>query len=160
MNIKIEKGCDEGMLSFEEKKNIFDQYTELEAHPVSMGRINYHFPASVREKKIAVNHLHPNGNAFIYAPFLDDADKNDFVNVREATEAELKELLSGSISFLSTDGDEFEEGYEEAFRDAYRTVLILRYENKMWAIYADDHLEAIFPSREAADSYLMDEGFQ
>ncbi|WP_430535076.1 hypothetical protein [Listeria rocourtiae] len=148
------------MLSFEEKKNIIDEYTELEAHPVSMGRINYHFPDSVREKRIAVNHLHPNGNAFVYAPYLDEADKNGFVNIREATESEIRELVSGAISFLSTDGDEFEEGYEEEFRDAYRTVLILRYENKMWAIYSDDHLEAIFPSREAADGYLADEGFQ
>lgn len=30
------------MLSFEEKKAIFDSYPELTATPVSMNRVNYH----------------------------------------------------------------------------------------------------------------------
>lgn len=55
------------MLTFEEKLSIIETFPELQRKDVSLGRVNFHYPESVQEKKIVVQHLHPNGNGFVYA---------------------------------------------------------------------------------------------
>lgn len=55
------------MLTFEEKLSIIETFPELQRKDVSLGRVNFHYPDSVQEKKIVVQHLHPNGNGFVYA---------------------------------------------------------------------------------------------
>ncbi|WP_163652540.1 hypothetical protein [Listeria sp. PSOL-1] len=147
------------MLSFAEKRALFQQFDELEEQPVSLGRLNYHFRASKRPKTIIVKYLHPNGNGFIYAPFVSESGKDGYVNIHEMEKTELIDLLKKALEYMSSDGDEFAEGYTEWYVDDHGEKLELSYENKMWLIYAFRNVEAVFKTREAALSYLTDEGF-
>ncbi|WP_099221897.1 hypothetical protein [Listeria costaricensis] len=150
------------MLTFEQKQQIFARFDELEEKSVSMGRLNYHFEGSKREKTLVIKHLHPNGNAWLYAPFLerDDLDKEGYLNIRDLSESEIEQLLKEAIGYLSTDGDPYQEGFYEWYQDGNGDALKLSYENKMWIIYTGENVEAVFPTREAALGYLADEGFQ
>ncbi|WP_239256553.1 hypothetical protein [Listeria ilorinensis] len=149
------------MLTFEQKQQIFAHFDELEEKSVSMGRLNYHFEGSQREKTLIIKHLHPNGNAWLYAPFLesDDLDKEGYLNIRDLSENEIAHLLKEAIRYLSTDGDPYQEGFHEWYQDRNGDALKLSYENKMWIIYTGENVEAVFPTREAAIGYLTDEGF-
>ncbi|MGB7460681.1 MAG: hypothetical protein WA887_07385, partial [Carnobacterium jeotgali] len=82
------------MLSFEEKKAIFDSYEELTATKVSMNRLNYHFKDSAVPKTMAIRFLHPNGNALIYAGYLpkEETDKG-YVSVRDETEETIRSMV-------------------------------------------------------------------
>ncbi len=149
------------MLTFEEKKQIISRFTELEEKAISLGRVNYHYPSSKREKSILIKHLHPNGNGYVYAPYLDVSmlDKQGYFNIFEASESELVELISAAITYMDSDGDIFKEGQEITYVDEFEEKLVLTYENKMWIVYAAENVEAVFPTLEAAESYLGDEGF-
>lgn len=148
-------------LSFEEKKAIFDSYSELEAVPVSMNRLNYHFNGSAVEHKIVVRFLHPNGNAFIYAGYLPKEEtKKGYVSVLEADEATIREMVDQAIAYLKKTHDGYEEGYYELWFNNRGDVLRVNYDNPMWTITVPDgQVEAVFKSREQAEGYLMDEGF-
>ncbi|WP_088810878.1 MULTISPECIES: hypothetical protein [unclassified Listeria] len=149
------------MLTFEEKKQIISRYTQLEEKAISLGRVNYHYPESKRDKSILIKHLHPNGNGYVYAPYLDadTLDKQGYFNVFEANESELVGLIEAAIAYMDSDGDIFQEGQEITYVDEFNEKLSLIYENKMWIVYAFENVEAIFPTIEAAESYLNDEGF-
>ncbi|EUJ29175.1 hypothetical protein MFLO_11330 [Listeria floridensis FSL S10-1187] len=144
------------------KKEIIDRFTELTAKPISLNRVNYHYPESQREKTILVKHLHPNGNGFIYAPYLEgetELDKEGYVNIYEASEEELTELIQKAIDFMNTDEAGFAEGEARFYQDQDKNILKLVYENKVWIVYDFDNVEAVFKSLEQAESYLSDEGF-
>lgn len=147
------------MLSFTEKKALFQQFNQLEEQAVSLGRFNYHFTESKRSKTIIIKYLHPNGNGFIYAPFSDESGKDGYVNIREMEEPELIELLEKALEYMASDGDAFAEGYTEKYVDDFGDKLLLCYENKIWTLYAGENVEAIFKTHEAALGYLSDEGF-
>ncbi|EUJ50907.1 hypothetical protein [Listeria fleischmannii] len=149
------------MLSFEEKKQIIARFTALEEKEVSLGRVNYHYPESKREKSILIKHLHPNGNGYVYAPYLDSdtLDKQGYFNIYNAKEFELVELIEAAISYMDSDGDIFEEGQKFTYQSDSGETLELIYENKMWIVYAAGNVEAVFKTLEAAESYLADEGF-
>ena len=83
------------MLTFEEKLSIIETFPELQRKDVSLGRVNFHYLESVQEKKIVVQHLHPNGNGFVYAGHMrkKETDRKGFINIRDYTEEELKDLI-------------------------------------------------------------------
>lgn len=91
------------MLTFEQKLAILDSYPQLERRNVSLGRVNYHFEESRHDKKTVASHLHPNGNGFVYAGLLRgyESDDKGLVNIRDYSEAELRELVDASITSLS-----------------------------------------------------------
>lgn len=149
------------MLSFEEKKAVFDEFAELTAVPVSLNRLNYHFEESAVEKTIVVRFLHPNGNAFVYAGYLPEEMTNKgYISVIDATEDELRELVEKAINHLKKTENGYEEGYQETWTDQYGENLILQYDHPMWVIYVENgQVEGVFKSKEAAEGYLMDENF-
>ncbi|PDL31426.1 hypothetical protein AFZ03_09635 [Listeria monocytogenes] len=144
-----------------EKKALIESINGFELHEISMGRINVHYPASKRDKKIIVKHLHPNGNAFVYAPFLEvePLDKQGYVNVKDYSENEIRVLLLEAKEFMDSDEDGYKEGLTKIYQDNSGEKLSLVYENKMWVIYTGENLEAVFPTLESAEGYLLDEGF-
>lgn len=149
------------MLSFEEKKAIFDSYEELTATKVSMNRLNYHFKDSAVPKTMAVRFLHPNGNALIYAGYLpkDETDKG-YISVREEDEAKIRSLVDQAIAHLKKTADGYEEGYSELWFDNNGDVLRLVYDNPTWVVtLPNDQVEGVFHSKDAAEGYLMDEEF-
>lgn len=149
------------ILTFEEKKAIFDSYPELEAVPVSLNRLNYHFQGSAVDKTVVVRFLHPNGNAFIYAGYLPKEEtKKGYISVLEADEETLRSLVDQAIAFLKKTEDGYEEGYSELWFDQAGDVLRLHYENPTWSVLLpNQQVEGIFKTKEAGEAYLREEGF-
>ena len=149
------------MLSFEEKKALFDEYKELTAVPVSLNRTNYHFESSAVDKTTVVRYLHQNGNALIYAGYLPKEETiKGYISVLNADEKEIRRLVDKAIIFLKKTSDGYEEGYSELWFDQNGDVLRLVYDNPMWSVnLPDDKMEAIFKTKEAAEGYLLDENF-
>ena len=85
------------MLTFEQKQQIIESFPELTRKEVSMKRLNYHYEDSLYDKTVVVQHLHPNGNGFVYVAGIPgyEADDRGLVNIREATEEELKATIRG-----------------------------------------------------------------
>ena len=54
------------MLTFEQKQEIIESFPELTRKEVSLKRVNYHYAESTYDKTVVVQHLHPNGNGFVY----------------------------------------------------------------------------------------------
>ncbi len=75
------------MLTFEQKLAIIESFPELSRHNVSLKRVNFHYEASLHDKKTVVYHLHPNGNGFVFAAFLKGYQKDDkgYVNIRSTS---------------------------------------------------------------------------
>lgn len=152
------------MLTFEEKQTIIESFPQLSKKEVSMKRINYHFEDSVYDKTVVIQYLHPNGNGFVFVGDLPqyDADQRGLVNIREASEAELRSMIEDSIQYLSESDkdDEIEENsQEQEWRNNEGQVLILTNEDMRWNIYIGLNLEESFGSKEEAEQYLLDEGF-
>lgn len=149
-------------LSFEEKKRIFDSYEELEAVPVSLKRLNYHFKDSAVAKTVVVRFLHPNGNALVYAGYLPKEEtQKGYVSVLEEDEASLREWVEKAINHLKKTEDGYVDGYCELWFNAQGDVLRLTYENPVWSVLLPDgQVEGIFKTKDAGEGYLRDEGFQ
>lgn len=154
------------MLSFEEKIAIIESFPELERKNVSLGRVNYHFKDSAYDKKNVVYHLHPNGNGFVYAEYLQgyDIDDKGMVNIRDFSAEELQSIIQKSILSLSPRtqveaaiiGDE----QEEKWIDEENHTLILIKEDDTWNVYAGLNLDSTFNSYAEAAEYLNEEGFK
>ncbi|GAA0133181.1 hypothetical protein YSY43_00210 [Paenibacillus sp. YSY-4.3] len=173
------------MLTFQQKIQILESFPQLERRDVSLGRVNFHYEGSVHDKKTVGYHLHPNGNGFIYAGLLDHLDVNDkgFVNIRDFTEPELRQLVQQSIDSLSglstgyssspvpaaasggisgIDEQSAASGHnsgEELWHDPEGTSLLLKPEDDLWYVYAGSIVEMVFETREEAEEYLREEGF-
>ncbi len=151
------------MLSFEEKKAIIDSFDELVAKPISMNRLNYHYPGSQYEKKIVVEKLHPNGNGFVYVGDLlaYKADDRGLVNIRDFSEQELRDAIEDSITYLTEVDDVVEEvTIEESFRNRSGDQLLLSFDGAFWNVSHGFNLEESFGTREDAEEYLAAEGFK
>ncbi|MFB7139415.1 hypothetical protein ACFCYN_07175 [Gottfriedia sp. NPDC056225] len=152
------------MLTYEEKIKIIESFPELTQKPVSLGRTNYQFEESLKEKKNVVFHLHPNGNGFVYAEGIKGYKTNDkgMVNIRDFSENELRTILSKSIESLSVEPifDEYEEEVEEIWINENGQTLKLVSEMDMWNVYAGENLDGTFNSYGEACEYLDEEGFQ
>ncbi|WP_379132092.1 hypothetical protein [Paenibacillus sp. sgz500958] len=159
------------MLTFEQKLAILDSYPQLERRNVSLGRVNYHFEGSRHEKKTIASHLHPNGNGYIFAGLLRgyESDAKGLVNIRDYSEAELRELIDASITSLSMfipDAPVVSKRKKKAasasdsfWSNAEGNLLKLTREEDLWYLYAGLNLEMAFETIEEAEEYLMEEGF-
>ena len=146
------------MLTFEEKQAIIESFPQLTRKEVSMKRLNYHFEESLYDKTIVVQYLHPNGNGFIYLADVPgyETDNRGLVNIREATEAEIRTMIADSIAALSEDDEE--EMIEETWTDGESTLL-LKEEKGFWNVYHELNLEDSFGEYGEAVAYLKEEGF-
>ncbi|MFM9281043.1 hypothetical protein [Paenibacillus jiagnxiensis] len=162
------------MLTFEQKISILESFPELERRNVSLGRVNFHYEDSVHDKKTVVYHLHPNGNGYVYAGLLTEyeTDAKGFVNVRDFSAAELKEIVQASIRSLSgqnrpqAEADEHVSAVtpsatEQAsvWTDSDGHTLKMLPEEDMWYIYAGESIEMVFEALDEAEEYLREEGF-
>jgi hypothetical protein len=155
------------LLTFTEKLAIIESFPQLKRKDISLGRVNFHFEDSVYDKKIVVQHLHPNGNGFVYAGHLSPKakDKKGLVNIRDYSEEELRDLLTYSIAYLSEIQEEQEVENEFAVLEGTwvgpnQQELTLIQEDLLWNVYAGLNLEECFESPVEAERYLLDEGFR
>lgn len=153
------------MLTFEQKLAIIETFPELERKDVSLGRVNFHYPESVSDKKNVVYHLHKNGNGFVYAEGIPGyrVDAKGMINIREFSEEELRTVIKKSIEILSVlpEEDLFKptDSEEEVWKNQEGHSLTVLLEEDMWNVYAGLNLDGTFPSYNEAKSYLMEEGF-
>ncbi|MFX3675002.1 MAG: hypothetical protein ACE3JQ_11225 [Paenisporosarcina sp.] len=151
------------MLTFEQKTAIIESFPELTKKEVSLKRMNYHFEASLYDKKAVVYHLHPNGNGFVFVGELKnyESDSKGLVNIREASEEELRKMITDSIAILSEE-EEFEEEVEEVeiWKNREGQELKLIHEDTLWNIYHGINLEESYESYDEAEEYLLNEGFR
>lgn len=147
------------MLTFEEKQVVIESFPELTRKEISMKRVNYHFEDSLYDKTVVVQHLHPNGNAFVYLAGVEgyEPDERGLVNVREATEADLRKMIEASIYALGQAPEE-EVQLEEEWVNGDNT-LVLREEENYWNVYHGLNLEDSFGDYEEAAEYLKEEQF-
>lgn len=148
------------MLTFEQKQAIIESFPELTRKDVSMKRVNYHYEESQYEKTVVVQHLHPNGNGFVYVAGIPgyNPDERGLVNIREATEEELRRTIADAIWALSEEPEEaplFEQTYVNDAGDK----VVLKEEMGFWNIYHGLNLEESFGDRAEALAYLQEEQF-
>jgi len=154
------------MLSFEQKLAIADSFPELRRKDVSLGRVNYHYEASARDKKTVVYHLHPNGNGYVYAEGAEgyETDDKGFVNIRDFSENDLRTVIGLSIRLLGDTGEARTSGgpaREELWRNAEGQRLELKYdeEDAMWYVFCGLNLDGVYETYDEAADYLKEEGF-
>jgi hypothetical protein len=149
------------MLTFEQKQAIIESYPELTRKDVSMKRVNYHYEDSLYDKTVVVQHLHPNGNGFVYVAGIPgyEADERGLVNIREATEEELRKTIADSIEALSQEEAE-EQAVEQHWANAAGEKLVLMEELGAWNLYHGLNLEDSFGDYVEAVAYLKEEQFK
>lgn len=151
------------MLTFEEKTAIIESFPELTKKDVSLKRVNYHFEESLYDKKTVIYHLHPNGNGFVFVGDLKkyNADNKGLLNIREVSEADLREMIKDSIGILSEEEVFEEEAVEEqVWNNREGQELKLIHEDTLWNIYHGTNLEESYESYDVAEEYLLSEGFR
>ncbi|WP_203248219.1 hypothetical protein [Sporosarcina beigongshangi] len=149
------------MLTFEQKQAIIESYPELTRKDVSMKRVNYHYEDSLYDKTVVVQHLHPNGNGFVYVAGIAgyDADERGLVNIREASEEELRKTIADAIAALSQ-GEAEEQAVEQHWANAAGEKLVLMEELGAWNVYHGLNLEDSFGDYAEAVAYLKEEQFK
>lgn len=149
------------MLTFEQKQAIIESFPQLTRKDVSMKRVNYHYEDSLYDKTVVVQHLHPNGNGFVYVAGIRgyEADERGLVNIREATEAELRQAVADSIQALSEEKTEAPP-VEQTWVNGDGEKLVLKEELDAWNIYHGMNLEDSFGDYEEAVAYLKEERFK
>ncbi|WP_342506882.1 hypothetical protein [Sporosarcina sp. FSL K6-2383] len=149
------------MLTFEQKQAIIESYPELTRKDVSMKRVNYHYEDSLYDKTVVVQHLHPNGNGFVYVAGIAgyEADERGLVNIREASEEELRKTIADSIVALSQ-GESEEQAVEQHWANAAGEKLVLMEELGAWNLYHGLNLEDSFGDYVEAVAYLKEEQFK
>ncbi len=149
------------MLTFEQKQTIIESYPELTRKDVSLKRVNYHYEESLHDKTVVVQHLHPNGNGFVYVAGIPgyDADERGLVNIREATEEELRKTITDSIGALSQ-GEAEEQAVEQLWINDAGEKLVLMEELDAWNLYHGLNLEDSFGDYAEAVAYLKEERFK
>lgn len=153
------------MLSVEEKLAIITTFPELTRKDVSLGRINFHYEDSAYEKKTVVYHLHPNGNGYVYAEYVKGyrTDNKGFVNIREFSADELRDIIEKSI--LSLTGQPSKKvpklavEQEERWMDEEGHLLVVTFAENLWYVYAGTHLDCAFETYEEVQEYMTEEGF-
>lgn len=151
------------MLTFEQKQQIIETIPGLIRKDVSMKRVNYHFEESLYEKTVVVQHLHPNGNGFVYVEGIEgyETDDRGLVNIREASEEELKKTILDAIHALSSEETEAdEESREEVWMNGEGQKLTLLEEDNFFNIYHGNNLEESFGDYVEATTYLKEETFK
>ena len=101
-----------------------------------MKRVNYHYEDSLYDKTVVVQHLHPNGNGFVYVAGIPgyDADERGLVNIREATEEELRKTITDSITALA-EGEHEEQAIVQQLANNEGEELVFMEELGAWNLY-------------------------
>lgn len=148
------------MLTFEQKQEIIQSFPELVRKEVSMKRLNYHYEESTIDKTVVVQHLHPNGNGFVYVAGLPQYETDDrgLTNIREASEEELRTIIAASIELLQA-GEQIAEPVEEMWENKEGEQLKVVEEEDFWSIYHGLNLEESFSDYADAKVYLLEENF-
>ncbi|MEK4387637.1 hypothetical protein MKZ25_18030 [Solibacillus sp. FSL W7-1464] len=151
------------MLTFEQKQEIIESFSQLTKKEISLKRVNYHFEGSLYEKSIVVEKLHPNGNGFVFVGDLlkyeKEAGDNGLVNIRDYSEEALREIVRDAINYLSEEEEEILP-IVETWTSREGTKLELEFNDRSWNIYHQGNLEESFGTREDAIAYLREEGFR
>lgn len=151
------------MLTFEQKQQIIESYDELERKDISLKRVNYHLETSLYEKTLVVEKLHPNGNGYVFVGNLPQykelTDDRHLVNIRDFSEAELRDVIEASIAYL-TEEEEPEPQLVETWTNRYGDELTLRHDDPDYGVYHGENVEELFGTYEAAKEYLLEEGFR
>ena len=149
------------MLTFEQKQEIIESFPELSRKEVSLKRVNYHYEDSQFDKTVVVQHLHPNGNGFVYVAGIPgyETDERGLVNIREATEEELRKTIADSIMALSEQEEEVQL-IEQKWINDEGVELTLTEELGAWNLYFGLNLEDSFGDYEEALAYLKEERFK
>lgn len=151
------------MLTFEQKQAIIESFPQLTKKEISLGRLNYHFKDSLYEKLVVVEKLHPNGNGYVFVGDLlryeHEAIKG-LVNIRDYNEEQLREIIEAAIEYLSEEDDFVAEPEIYFWSNKEGVQLTLKNEDRNWNIYFNDNLEEAFGTLEAAEQYLLEEGFR
>ena len=151
------------MLTFEQKQAIIESFSELTKKEISLKRLKYHYMASLYEKTIVVEKLHPNGNGFVFVGDLlryeNEANDKGLVNIRDYDEQQLREIIEDAIQYLSEEVEE-QEPIVEIWHSRDGSQLQLVFEQRSWNVYHGDNLEEAFGTYEAAKEYLLEEGFR
>ena len=126
-----------------------------------MKRVNYHYEESLYEKTVVVQHLHPNGNGFVYVAGIPgyDADERGLVNIREASEEELRKIIADSIKALSEGAPEPQAVVQKFVNARWRRVNPYG-RARFWNLYHGLNLEESFGDYNEADVYLIEEEFK
>lgn len=143
------------MLTFEQKQKVIEEFPNLTKKEVSLKRLNYHLDESIYDKTVVVQHLHPNGNGFVYVGDLPgyEPDSRGLHNIRLATEEELTQAIADSIRLLTTPY----EPVEEVWVDERGNELVLLEELDAWNIYFEEQLEDSFGDYQEALDYLAEQ---
>ena len=98
------------MLSFEQKKSIFQSFEELQEKSMSHNRINYIYPDSLQRGKMIATQLHPSGNGYIIGKYMDEdtlrikgyiVDPRGWINIKDFPSEELQEIITLAIRSMS-----------------------------------------------------------
>ncbi|WP_301107498.1 hypothetical protein [Sporosarcina sp.] len=148
------------MLTFEEKQQIIEGFPELVKKEVSMKRLNYHYEESLFDKTVVVQHLHPNGNGFVYVADVKGYEPDDrgLVNIREFTADELRTVIKAAVEALATEPTEAEP-LSETWQHPNGSTLTVLEEDDFFNVYHGVNLEEGFGAYGEAVSYLKEEGF-
>lgn len=151
------------MLTFEQKQAIIETFPQLTKREISLNRLNYHFGDSLYEKSIVVEKLHPNGNGYVFVGDLLRYEKEaikGLVNIRDYDELQLREIIEASIEYLAEEEDLAAEPEIYFWKNREGVQLSLTNEERNWNIYFNANLEESFGTKEAAEEYLLGEGFK
>jgi len=101
----IDKFCNSGFLTFEQKRKIFRSFPELTEEKMSYDRFNYWYYGSKRKRKVIARELSHTGNGYVYGAYLqgykDELDPRGWINIKDYEERELKELIKKVIASFS-----------------------------------------------------------
>lgn len=153
------------MLSLEEKLAIITSFPELQRKDVSLGRINFHYEDSAYDKKTVVYHLHPNGNGYVYAEYVKGyrADSKGFINIREFSAEELRDIVEKSILSLTGQSSKklpkLAAEQEERWIDDQGHLLVVTFLEDLFYVYAGSNLDCAFETYEEVQEYMAEEGF-
>lgn len=97
-------------LSFEQKRNIFRSFPELTEKIDKYGRISYFYEGSKQRRKQMARELTHTGNGYGYGGYLPEyrhlTDERGWINIRDFSESELRELISKVIRSFSNSTEE------------------------------------------------------
>lgn len=93
------------MLSFNEKREIFNSFKELSEVSDKYGRYFYYYYDSKSYRKLLVRDFSLKGSGYVYCEVLPEYkdNKNDrgWINIKDFTQTRLKDLVSNIIKYHS-----------------------------------------------------------
>jgi len=91
-------------LTFEEKKDILNTYSNLRKTNIKPDKINYYYDEAIKRRKVVLREIRESGNGYIYVGYLDDykdrSDDRGFINIDKYinNENEFRSLIDKVIT--------------------------------------------------------------